>query len=68
MQPYRKNNINQPDTAELAGTKPPTKEYTWKDPWLYFFILFFGCLFVLIVSVFDRKDMYVFGWEGFGRS
>ena len=19
---------------ELPGTKPPTKEYTWKDPWL----------------------------------
>jgi hypothetical protein len=19
---------------ELPGTKPPTKEYTWRDPWL----------------------------------
>jgi hypothetical protein len=19
---------------ELQGTKPPTKEYTWRDPWL----------------------------------
>ena len=31
----RKNsNINQPDTLELPGTKLPTKEYTWSDPWL----------------------------------
>jgi hypothetical protein len=22
-------NINQPDTPELPGTKPSTKEYTW---------------------------------------
>jgi hypothetical protein len=25
---------NQPDPPELPGTKPPTKEYTWKDLWL----------------------------------
>jgi hypothetical protein len=33
----KKNNINQPDhpgPRELPGTKPPTKEYTWRDPWL----------------------------------
>ena len=24
----------QPDLSELPGTKPPTKEYTWRDPWL----------------------------------
>jgi hypothetical protein len=43
LKPHRKNNnINQPDThththtplPELPGTKPPTKEYTWRDPWL----------------------------------
>jgi hypothetical protein len=29
LQPHRKNNtINQTDTPELPGTKPPTKEYT----------------------------------------
>jgi hypothetical protein len=29
LQLYRKNNnINQPGTPELLGTKPPTKEYT----------------------------------------
>jgi hypothetical protein len=29
--PHRKNNnINQPDTPGLPGTKPPTKEYTWR--------------------------------------
>ena len=39
LQLHKKNyNINQPEprTApppELSGTKPPTKEYTWKDPW-----------------------------------
>jgi hypothetical protein len=21
-------------TPEFPGTKPPTKEYTWRDPWL----------------------------------
>jgi hypothetical protein len=30
----KNNNINQPDPPELPGTKPPTKEYTWRDPWL----------------------------------
>jgi hypothetical protein len=24
----------QRDSIELQGTKPPTKEYTWSDPWL----------------------------------
>jgi hypothetical protein len=23
----------EPVSPELAGTKPPTKEYTWMDPW-----------------------------------
>jgi hypothetical protein len=27
----KNNNINQP---ELSGSKPPIKEYTWRDPWL----------------------------------
>jgi hypothetical protein len=30
----KNNNINQPDISELPGTKPPTKTYTWRDPWL----------------------------------
>jgi hypothetical protein len=30
----RNNNMNQPVPLELLGTKPPTKEYTWWDPWL----------------------------------
>jgi hypothetical protein len=30
----KNNNINQPDNSELPGTKPPSKEYTWRDPWL----------------------------------
>jgi len=35
LQHHRKNNnINQPDTPELPGTKPPTKDYTWGNPWL----------------------------------
>jgi len=28
------HNINQPGPAKLPGTKPPIKEYTWRDPWL----------------------------------
>jgi hypothetical protein len=23
---------NQPDSPEIPGTKPPAKEYTWRDP------------------------------------
>jgi hypothetical protein len=29
----KNNNIKQPDHSELP-TKPPTKKYTWTDPWL----------------------------------
>ena len=30
LEPHRKNNnVNQPDSPEFPGTKPPTKEYTW---------------------------------------
>jgi hypothetical protein len=31
----KNNNINQPDPPELTGTKPPSKEYTLKDPRLH---------------------------------
>jgi hypothetical protein len=32
---HRKNKIiNQPESPEFSGTKPPIKEYTWRDPWL----------------------------------
>jgi hypothetical protein len=31
LQPHWKNNVKQP---ELPGSKPPTKEYTWRDSWL----------------------------------
>jgi hypothetical protein len=30
----KNNNINHPDPSELPRTKPPTKEYSWRDPWL----------------------------------
>jgi hypothetical protein len=30
----KNNNMNQPVTPKLLGTKPPTKEYAWKDTWL----------------------------------
>jgi hypothetical protein len=30
----RNNDINQPDAPELPGTKPSTKQYTWRAPWL----------------------------------
>jgi hypothetical protein len=30
----KNNNINQPEPPEFPGTKPSTKEYTWRDPWL----------------------------------
>jgi hypothetical protein len=30
----RNNNMNQPVPPELPGTKPPTKEYICRDPWL----------------------------------
>ena len=25
--------MDSPDPLELLGTDPPTKEYTWSDPW-----------------------------------
>jgi hypothetical protein len=35
LQLHRRNsNINQLVTLELPGFKLPTKEYTWRDPWL----------------------------------
>jgi hypothetical protein len=31
----KNNNINQSEpTPRAPRTKPPTKEYTWRDPWL----------------------------------
>ena len=31
----RTNTIEKPDPPpELPGTKPPSKDYTWRDPWL----------------------------------
>jgi hypothetical protein len=27
------NSVNRSDPPELLGTGPPTKEYTWSDPW-----------------------------------
>jgi hypothetical protein len=39
LQPHRKNNnINQQNPIELPGTKAPTKEYTWRDPWLQLYV------------------------------
>jgi hypothetical protein len=29
------NSFNWPDPLELPETGPPTKEYTWRDPWLW---------------------------------
>ena len=35
VQPHRRNNdMSHPVPPELPGTKSPTKEYTWRDPWL----------------------------------
>jgi hypothetical protein len=31
----RSNSINQPDPSEIPGTRPPTKDYTWRDPCLW---------------------------------
>jgi hypothetical protein len=30
----KNNNIKQSDPPELPGTKPLTKEYTWRNTWL----------------------------------
>jgi hypothetical protein len=30
----KNNNINLPEPPELPETKSPTKECTWRDPWL----------------------------------
>ena len=34
LQPYGgSNSVNRPDPSEHLGTRPPTIEYTWSDPW-----------------------------------
>jgi hypothetical protein len=30
----KNNNINQPVPTDFQGSKPPTKENTWRHPWL----------------------------------
>jgi hypothetical protein len=30
--------VNKPDAPELPGTGPPTKEYTWSDPWCWLYM------------------------------
>jgi hypothetical protein len=32
--PIGRTTISTNLTPELPGTKPPTKEYTWRNPWL----------------------------------
>ena len=32
--PSWSNSVNRPGPLELSGTGPPTKEYTWRDPWV----------------------------------
>lgn len=32
--PQEEKYINNPDTQELPETKPTTREYTWRAPWL----------------------------------
>ena len=35
LQPHGgSNRISKPDPLEFPGTGPPTKVYTWRDPWL----------------------------------
>ena len=36
--PQECNNVKQPVPPELPGTKLPTKEYIWRDPWLQLYI------------------------------
>jgi hypothetical protein len=48
FQPHRRNNnINQPVPSEFSGTKPPTKEYKWRDPWLQLHMYQRMALFVI---------------------
>ena len=40
LQPHKVNiHINQPETPSAPGTKPPTEEYTWRDPWVHLALL-----------------------------
>jgi hypothetical protein len=34
LTPQENNNTSHLDNPELPGTRPPTKEYTWRVPWL----------------------------------
>ena len=33
--PWREQQCQQSRSPELLGTEPPTKEYTWRNPWLW---------------------------------
>jgi hypothetical protein len=33
--PWREQHCQQDRSLELPGTGPPTKEYTWRDPWCW---------------------------------
>jgi hypothetical protein len=48
----KNNNINQP---ELLVSKSPTKEYTWRDPWIQSFMQ-------------QRKALGINGKRGWDRS
>jgi hypothetical protein len=32
--PKEEQQYEPPNISELPGTKPPTKEYTWRDSWV----------------------------------
>jgi hypothetical protein len=32
--PIGRTSVNQLDATEVSGTKPPTKEYKWSNPWI----------------------------------
>jgi hypothetical protein len=39
LQPHGgSNSINRPEPPELRDSGPPTKEYTWRDPWLWLYV------------------------------
>ena len=40
----RRNSVNWPDPPDLLDTGSPTKEYTWKDPWLWTHMWQINCL------------------------
>jgi hypothetical protein len=71
LQSWGGASVNWPGPPELLDTGPPTKEYTWRDPWLWPFVW----QRMALMDISGRKGLWscegsmpscrkMSGWEG----